>query len=114
MTVLTDSMELYNTRIEEYREDFGLYSTAKAAADFAASLMGEGTDNLMEMTYVQKQRVHNLKYYTWVEQQGKTYEEILDQWYAKDYWTEFHGQIEEMDELIKDFNGRTGLLKEYE
>ena len=114
LTVLTDSMELYNTRIEEYREDFGLYSTAKAAADFAASLMGEGTDNLMEMTYVQKQRVHNLKYYTWVEQQGKTYEEILDQWYAKDYWTEFHGQIEEMDELIKDFNGRTGLLKEYE
>ena len=54
---------------------------------------------------------HNLKYFTWVEQQGKTYEEILDQWYDPDYWIELQAQIPEMDALIDEFNARTGLLK---
>lgn len=111
LTVLTDSMELYNTRVEEYRRDFGEYKEITAAADYAASLLGEGTDNLIELTYADRRRVHNLKYYTWVEQQGKTYEEIQDQWYDPNYWTDFHGQIEEMDALITEFNDRVGLLK---
>jgi hypothetical protein len=54
--------------------------------------------------------VHNLKYYTWVEQQGKTYEEIQAQWYQRDYWTELQTQVPEIDELIKEFNDRVGLL----
>jgi cysteine synthase len=114
LTVLTDSMELYNTRIAEYRRDFGAYTAFNAAADFAASLLGEGTDNLQELTYVDRRRVHNLKYYTWVEQQGKTYEEIQDQWYDPDYWTEFQTQIEEMDAFIVKFNERVGLIQKYQ
>ena len=55
--------------------------------------------------------MHNLKYYTWVEQQGKTYEEILAQWYDKDYWPNIQQQLPEIDNLIKEFNERTGLLK---
>jgi hypothetical protein len=47
-----------------------------------------------------------------VEQQGKTIEELNDQWYAKNYWSNIHGQVEEMDELIMAFNERTGLLKD--
>ena len=46
------------------------------------------------MTYQDKRRVHNLKYYTWVEQQGKSYEEIQDQWYDPDYWTGYQSQVE--------------------
>jgi len=114
LTVLTDSMELYNTRMDEYREDFGAYSAQRASADFAASLLGEGIDNLQELTYADRRRVHNLKYYTWVEQQGRTYEEIQDQWYDPDYWTDFHSQIEEMDALITEFNKRVGLIDKYE
>ena len=114
LVVLTDSMELYNTRIDEYRKDFGAYSQSRAAADYAASLLGEGIDNMIELTYADRRRVHNLKYYTWVEQQGKTYEEILDQWYDRDYWTEFQGQIEEMDALITRFNERVGLIQKYQ
>ena len=113
LIVMTDSMELYNTRIDEYRKDFGPYSASRAAADYAASLLGEGTDNMKELTYEDRRRVHNLKYYTWVEQQGRTYEEIVDQWYDKNYWTDFQGQIEEMDALITEFNERVGLLKNY-
>jgi cysteine synthase A len=41
---------------------------------------------MQELTYPDRKRVHNLKYYTWVEQQGKTYEEIQAQWYDPDYW----------------------------
>ena len=55
--------------------------------------------------------MHNLKYYTWVEQQGKIYEEILAQWYDKDYWPNIQQQLPEIDNLIKEFNERTGLLK---
>ena len=65
---------------------------------------------MIEMTYPDRKRVHNLKYFTWVEQQGKTYEEIQAQWYQEDYWTSFQTQIEEMDELIVEFNTRVGLL----
>jgi cysteine synthase len=41
----------------------------------------QSTDNMLELRYTDRRRVHNLKYYTWVEQQGKTYEEIQAQWY---------------------------------
>ena len=67
-------------------------------------------DNLIDLTYADQHRVHNLKYFTWVEQQGKTYEEIIDQWYDENYWTEFQSQIDEIDELIIDFNNKVGLI----
>jgi hypothetical protein len=62
--------------------------------------------------YWDRRRIHNLKYYTWVEQQGKTYEEIQAQWYDPDYWTSFQGHVAELDGLIDEFNERVGLLKE--
>jgi cysteine synthase len=81
LTVLTDSMELYGTRLHEYRESFGEFTDFDAAETFARDLHGETTDHLLDLTYVERRRVHNLKYYTWVEQQGRTYEELMDQWY---------------------------------
>ena len=50
-------------------------------------MLGQSTDNLLELRNTDRRRIHNLKYYTWVEQQGKTYEEIQAQWYQPDYWT---------------------------
>lgn len=111
LTVLTDSMELYSSRIREYEEQYGVFSEFDAAEAYAAALKGVSTDNLIDLTYAERRRVHNLKYYTWVEQQGKTYEEILDQWYDPDYWTGFQGQVDEFDALITEFNDRVGLLK---
>jgi len=78
---------------------------------FAGGLQAITSDNLLELTYESRKRIHNLKYYTWVEQQGKTYEEIQDQWYKPDYWTSIQQQIPEIDELINEFNQKTGLLK---
>ena len=72
---------------------------------------GLSIDNLEELTYYGRKRIHNLKYYTWVEQQGKTYEEIQDQWYDDGYWKNIHGRVDEIDELIDKFNAETGLLR---
>ncbi|MFZ5819836.1 MAG: pyridoxal-phosphate dependent enzyme [Chloroflexota bacterium] len=110
LTVLTDSMELYRSRIHEMHEEFGQYSEKDAAADFARYLHGQDTDTLLELRYPDRRRVHNLKYYTWVEQQGKTYEEILDMWNNHDYWSGVQGQADEIDALIEEFNGEVGLI----
>jgi len=113
LSVLTDSMELYGTRIEEYREEMGQFTGYDAAEVYAADLLGETTDNMQELTYEDRKRIHNLKYYTWVEQQGKTYSEIMDQWYDLDYWTGYQTQLSEFDNLINEFNEDVGLSKNY-
>lgn len=111
LTVLTDSMQLYGSRLKEMHEEFGEYREADAAEHFARYLHGQSTDNMAELTYADRRRVHNLKYFTWVEQQGRTYEEIQAQWYARDYWTGFRGQAAEIDALIEEFNHDVGLVK---
>ncbi len=110
LTVLTDSMELYGSRLHEMHAEFGEYSALDAAADHARYLRGQSTDNLEELTYVGRHRVHNLKYFTWVEQQGKTYEEIQEQWYGPDYWTDVQKQVSEIDAQIEAFNRDAGLI----
>ncbi|GAB4492738.1 MAG: pyridoxal-phosphate dependent enzyme [Anaerolineales bacterium] len=109
LTVLTDSMELYHSRIHEMREEMGEYSQRDAAADYARWILQQSTDNMLELRYNDRRRVHNLKYYTWVEQQGKTYEEIQAMWYERDYWTSIQKQASEIDALIEEFNAEVGL-----
>ncbi len=113
LTVLTDSMELYGSRLVEMHEEYGEYTSSNAAEDYARYLHGVSTDNLQELSYVDRRKVHNLKYFTWVEQQGKEYEEIMDMWYDRNYWTAVQGQVAEIDELINEFNDRVGLIKNY-
>jgi cysteine synthase len=110
LTVLTDSMELYQSRLKEMHEEFGEYTETDAAADFSRWLIGQTTDNLQELRYTDRRRVHNLKYFTWVEQQGKTYAEIQEQWYNKEYFTGIQEQVEEIDALVEEFNKDVGLL----
>jgi cysteine synthase A len=110
MTMLTDSMDLYQSRLKEMHEEFGEYTEINAAADHARYLAGQTTDNMLELRYPDRKRVHNLKYFTWVEQQGKTYQEIQAQWYQPDYWTSIQDQVGEIDELIVAFNERVTKL----
>lgn len=110
LTILTDSMDLYRSRIQEMRGEFGNYSDLDAAGHFAQYLKGITTDNALELTYPERRRVHNLKYFTWVEQQGKSYEEIQAQWYERDYWTSVQTQADEIDALIDEFNHQVGLI----
>jgi len=106
MTIATDSMEMYLSRIEEYRELEGEFTPLNAAGVYHRYLLGQSTDNMLELTYPERKRVHNLKYYTWVEQQGKTSEELDAQWYDPTYWTSLHGMDKQIDKLIERFNER--------
>jgi hypothetical protein len=109
-TILTDSVEMYMSRLEELREAKGEYTHINAAVDYAASLRAAKTDNLIELTYAERKRIHHLKYYPWVEQQGRESGELDDQWYRQDITFEgVQTQTEQVDALIDDFNDKVGI-----
>lgn len=112
-TVMTDSAVMYGSRIKELQDETGEYTDTMAAVDYAKHILGQKTDNMQELTYLDRKRVHNLKYYTWVEQQGRTVEELDALWYDFDQtWDGVKKQAAEIDKLIDEFNARTGLLDE--
>ncbi len=106
VTVLTDSIEMYGSRLEELNTERGEFSATDAAVAHERHILGVGKDYVEELTYPERKRVHNLKYYTWVEQQGKSYEEIQRQWYDDSYWTSIPQHAAELDALITEFNER--------
>ena len=110
VTVLTDSMDLYKSRLEELTDQYGEFTATDAEVVYQRDLLGLAIDNMEELTYYGKKRVHNLKYYTWVEQQGKNHEELQEQWYNDSYWSSIVEKVDEIDSLIEDFNTKTGLL----
>ncbi|MFC2091619.1 pyridoxal-5-phosphate-dependent protein subunit beta, partial [Elusimicrobiota bacterium] len=112
-TLATDSMEMYQSRINEYSETRGDYTYQQAAIDHAKYLENIGIDHMLELGHYDKRRLHNLKYFTWVEQQGKDVEELDAQWYDENYWKDKFGSFKELDKKIKEFNEKTGLLKKY-
>ncbi len=112
-TVATDSMEMYKSRLVEQRQRNGEFTNVDAAVSFEADLLGLTIDYMLELSYYDKKRMHNLKYFTWIEQQGKSVEELNAQWYDDEYWKRQFAKVDEWDEKIQEFNERTGLLKEY-
>lgn len=111
LTVWTDSIDLYRSRLKEMDERQGRYSEIDAAKDYHRFLMGESIAHTRELGYYDKRQIHNLKYFTWIEQQGKDVGELDAQWYNfPEYWDRIHQQIDQIDRLIEQFNERTGLL----
>lgn len=104
VTILTDSMEMYQSRLTELNEERGAFSSYDAHGVLERYFRGLEIDNIKELNYYDRKSVHNLKYYTWVEQQGKTYEEILAQWNDENYWKDIPKQAEKLDALIEAFN----------
>jgi len=107
-TIFTDSVELYYSRLKEMNENWGKYDKTKALIDCNAVIKKQGIDNLKELSYYDKKRIHNLKYFTWVEQQGKDVEELDAQWYDENYWNERFSIAPHWDELINEFNNKVG------
>jgi len=113
LTVFTDSMELYQSRLTELHEARGAYDATTAAVDYHAHLQGIKTDHTLELRFQDRKRVHNLKYFTWIEQLGKSIEELDAQWHDyPGYWDRIHEMVPAIDEKIVAFNERVGLLSE--
>ena len=104
VTIATDSMQLYGSRVHELAVERGEYNPAQAERDMQL-LKGQRYDNLKELSYYEKKAVHNLKYFTWIEQQGKGLNELNAQWYDHDsYWNGAFELEGKFDELVNEFN----------
>ena len=108
-TVFTDSVEMYNSRLNEMDSNWGKYSERQAEVDWTSIFKHQGVDYFKELSYNDKKAIHNLKYFTWVEQQGKSVDELNAQWYDENYWKERFSIVPKWDEMIKDFNCKVGL-----
>jgi cysteine synthase len=112
ITIATDSADMYKSRLTELSEEKGRYNTIQAIKDFEKCICGAGSDNMKELNYNDRKAIHNLKYYTWVEQQGKDVEDLNQLWHDRQIWDNMFSQVNQWDKLINEFNERTGLLKE--
>lgn len=108
-TIFTDSADLYISRLKEMNDAWGSYNETQAAIDWNSVIKHQGIDYLKELNYYDKKSIHNLKYFTWVEQQGKDVEELNAQWYDENYWDERFSVVPEWDKLIEEFNKKVGL-----
>ncbi len=104
LTVATDSADMYRSRLAELDAERGPFTRDDAVAAFERYLLGTSTDHTVELTYPERKRIHNLKYFTWVEQQGRSAAELDAQWYDPEYWHRIQAMAEPIDELIREFN----------
>jgi cysteine synthase A len=104
VSIATDSMQLYGSRLAELENECGVYSEIQAQRDLEL-ISTIGIDFTKELNYYDKKAIHNLKYFTWIEQQGRELSELNDQWYDHDnYWYSMFDQVDTIDEMIIDFN----------
>ena len=101
----TDSIQLYGSRLAEQRERHGEYHEIDAARHFGRYLEGCGIDWIKQLTLADRRAIHNLKYFTWVEQQGRTVEDLNALW-SDDFWAETFARADEYDVMIDVFNQR--------
>jgi cysteine synthase len=111
VTIFTDSMEMYGSRLQEAQKEFGVYMETDAIKDYHRHLLGQKTDAMIELTHYERKRIHHLKYFTWIEQQMFDLDELNRQWYDYEaYWGDIQKSTPKIDELIIEFNNLVGLL----
>lgn len=111
MTIATDGAQMYQSRLGELAAKHGAYSTLQAGKDMERCLMGQTTDYYRELGYPEQKAIHNLKYYTWGEQQGKPVEDLNQLWYDRTIWPKLFNQAKLWDQMIEEFNAETGVLE---
>lgn len=113
LTVATDGADLYATQAAKtLAADFGSsFDATNAGEVFAEYLAGASTEHMLELTERDRNRIFNLGYYTWVEQQGVPVDRFLAR-RDQAFWKGVRTVLPVWDEMITDFNRRTGLLGE--
>ena len=107
LTVATDGAAMYGSewpRIE--RRDFPRGFDEVACAEvFGEHLLGVRTDHYLELGQRDRERIFNLGYYTWVEQQGVPSGEFSAR-RAPAYWERLRSYLPAWDERIDELNRR--------
>ena len=112
LTVATDGAALYTSEIDKTigRNFCGRFDAINAGEIWGQSLAATTTDLLLEMTHVERKRVFNLGYFTWVEQQGVSLEEFSAR-ASQSFWDGLQELVPAWDAMIAEFNARTGVGK---
>ncbi|OGO53968.1 MAG: pyridoxal-5'-phosphate-dependent protein subunit beta [Chloroflexi bacterium RBG_16_72_14] len=108
LTVATDGAEMYRTEAQRIAaRDFpGGFDVVAAGETYGTHLAGAATDHVLETTRADRDRIFNLGYFTWVEQQGVPIDEFEER---RDpaFWARTRDIVGTWDELIGSFNERT-------
>lgn len=112
LSVATDGAAMYASEIvKALARYFGNRFDAIAAGEtWGRALAGAATDHLMEMTHLERKRVFNLGYFTWVEQQGVSVEEFTAR-AKQSFWDGLLELVPAWDAMIAEFNARSGAAK---
>jgi hypothetical protein len=105
ITIATDGSELYPSEqakllAREYPGGFDAVDAADVAGRYLESV---GTQDYLELSARDRNRIFNLGYYTWVEQQGITVEEFEAR-RSQDFWKSIRPLVAAWDERIVAFN----------
>jgi cysteine synthase A len=105
MTVATDGASMYQTEllIAENKLFDGKFSEVEAAETFGRHVLGLGIDHMTELGRFNRERVFNLGYYTWVEQQGVSLADF-DQRRDQSFWDNLMNLVPVWDQMIDRFN----------
>ena len=109
MTVATDAAQLYRSEREAHAARCypGGFDEVNAGEIFARYLLGIADDHVLEMTHMDRKRIFNLGYYTWVEQQNVPIDDFERRRQAS-FWRELAGTLPAWDRLIREFNAEAG------
>jgi cysteine synthase len=112
MTVATDSATMYGSESESFvaRRYPSGFDEVNAGEIFARHVEGGADDHVMELRHMDRKRVFNLGYYTWVEQQGISIKDF-DRRKSQEFWRSLVACIPAWDRLIQDFNAEVGIRK---
>ena len=104
ITVATDGADLYETELAKTKKQFSkIYDQITCAEIFAKNFDAISVDHTLELSQIDKERIFNLGYYTWVEQQGTSLEEFEDR-RNQSFWDKHYQDMISLDEKIKEFN----------
>lgn len=112
MTVATDSAALYGSERQAYvaRWYSDGFDDVNAGEIFGRHMEGIADDHVMELRHIDRKRIFNLGYYTWVEQQGVSVEDF-DRRKNQEFWHSLVASIRAWDRLIQEFNAEVGNRK---
>ncbi len=106
VTICTDAIDRYRSIMDQMTATYGKMDETEAAVRLVSIFHRQKLDWIKEGSRETRHQWHNLKYYTWVEQQGKTVEE-LDAQRSQDYWQAQQAQVEEIDGLLLEHRAST-------
>ncbi|CAB4853568.1 MAG: pyridoxal-phosphate dependent enzyme [Actinobacteria bacterium] len=107
VTVATDGAALYPSEYSKITaRDFGNgFTNLDAAQVWGEHLSNVTTAHTMELTERDRNRIFNLGYYTWVEQQGTPFE-LFEARRHQSFWRGLRRLLPVWDEMITEFNER--------